>query len=118
MRRWRTFSQIRSITMIVSDDHQHDRAHVLVVVEADGLIELLADAAGADEADDGGRADVQLEPPQRVGGEVGQHLGQHGEADHLEPVAARRAHALELALVDVLVGLGEQLAQRARSCGR
>ena len=72
---------------------------------------------GAHEADDGGRADVELQPPQRVAGEVGQHLGQRREADDLEPVAARGAQAFQLALVDVLVRLGEQLAQRAGGVG-
>ena len=45
-----------------------------------GLDQILADAAGADEADDGRAAHVDLEAQQRVARETGQDLRQHGEA--------------------------------------
>ena len=99
-------------------DHQHDRTDVLVIVEADGVVEFLADPAGPDETDDRGGADVELEPPQRIGREIRQDLRQHREADHLEPVAARCPDAFKLALIDVLVGFRVEFPHRADSVQR
>src|ERR1035437_2621740 len=59
-------------------DQHDDGADLLVIVEADHRIEFLADAAGADEADDGGAAHVDLEADQHVAQEVRQHLRQDG----------------------------------------
>lgn len=47
--------------------HQQEREQLLVVEETDGDIDIAADPAGADHADDGGGADVYLPAIQRVG---------------------------------------------------
>ena len=88
-----------------------------VVELADRLDQVLADAAGADEAHHGGAAHVDLEAQQRVAGEVRQHLRQHREADRSDPARAGRSRTLDRLHVDVLDHLGEQLAERARRCG-
>ena len=58
-----------------------------VVLRDDG-VELLPDPAAADEADDAGRAQVDLEAEQRVAQQVGRDLRQDGEAAGLRPAAA------------------------------
>src|SRR3546814_10341949 len=75
--------------------------------------QLLADAAGADEADDRRGPDVDLEAQQRVAGEVRQDLRDDAVADLVEPGAAGGADALQRLVIDVLVDLGEQLAEGA-----
>ena len=73
------------------DDQQQDRRHVGIVELADRLDQVLADAAGADEAHDRGAAHVDLEAQQRVGGEIRQHLRQRrrsgSSATRFAPVA-------------------------------
>ena len=41
------------------------------------------------------------------------HLRDHAERDHVEPARAHRGHALDLAGIDRLDGLAEQLAEHA-----
>jgi hypothetical protein len=94
------------------DQHQ-DRADLPVVVEADNGIKLLSDAAGADEADHGGAAHVDLEAQQQVAQEARQHLRQDRPAHALRPGAARGAHALRRLHVGVLHDLRELLAECA-----
>ena len=64
------------------DDQDQDgnRADLLVDVEADHPFEFLADAAGADKADDRRGANIDLEPQQRVAEESRQHLRHHAIA--------------------------------------
>ena len=56
------------------DDHQQDRADVGIVEFPDRDDELLADAAGADEAHHRGAAHVDLEAQQRVAGKARRDL--------------------------------------------
>src|SRR3546814_4718 len=91
------------------DEHEHDRAYVLVVLDPDRGEQLLADAAGADEADHRGRPDVQFETPERIGGEVRQDLRHHREADRLDPVAAGGTHAVERADPDFALWVDQQV---------
>ena len=81
-------SMTNTVTMI----SQQDRADVGVVELADRDDEFLADAAGADEAHHRGAAHVDLEAQQRVAGEAGRHLRQHGEA-HAGRSSLRRSSA-------------------------
>src|SRR5690606_6333928 len=82
-------------------------------IEADHAIELHADAAGAHEADDRGRAHIDLEAQQHIGDEIGHDLRHDAVADFLEPVSAGAANALDRPHRGILVDLGKQLAERA-----
>ena len=95
------------------DDQQQDGADVGEVEFADGLDQVLADAAGADEAHDRGAADIDLEAQQRIAGEVRQHLRHDGEADDLPPAGAGRGQPVDRLHVDVLDHFGEELAHGA-----
>ena len=112
--RWRS----RPVSGVDDDDGQDDqhqqRGDVVVVEFADRLDQVLADAAGADEAQHRGAADIHLEAQQGVAREARQHLRHHGEARHLRPAGAGGARALHRLHVDVLHHLGEQLAERAQ----
>ena len=113
MKRWRICSDSRSMATTISRMQDADRADLLIDVEADHAFQFLADAAGADEADDGGGADVDLEPQQRVAEEAGQDLRHDAEADLREPGAADGADAVHRPQVGIFVQLAEQLSQRA-----
>ena len=94
-------------------DQDADRADFLIDVEADHPLQFLADAAGADEADDGRGADIDLKPQQCVAEEAGQHLRHHAVTDLRKPGAADGADALDRPQVGVFVQFGEQFSQRA-----
>ena len=72
-----------------------------------------ADAAGADEAEHGRGADVQLEGIEREGHVVGQHLRQHRPAHHLGTACYRRRRWPRWARVDAVDRLGQQLGDHA-----
>ena len=75
--------------------------------------EQVADAAGADDTDDGGRADIQLERVERVGDVVRQDLGQDGPANRLGPVSPQPPRRLNRPDVDAIDRLGKQLGDDA-----
>ena len=95
-------------------DQQQDGRDVGIVELADRLDQVLADAAGADEAHDGRFAHVDLEAQQRVAHEIRRDLRQRAVAHGDVPGRAGRRHALDRLHVDVLDDLGEQLAERAQ----
>src|SRR5688572_9540101 len=95
------------------DDDEKDRARIGEIKQLDRGEQVVSDTAGADEADDRRAAHVQLEPPERVGHVVRNHLRQYGEADLLEPRAARGADPVDRQEADVFVDLGEELSLRA-----
>ena len=72
IRRWRTALGDESITITVTMISTRMARDVGVVELADRLDQVLADAAGADEAHDGGAAHIDLEAQQRVADEVRQ----------------------------------------------
>src|SRR5882724_2112389 len=77
------------------DEEQEDQRQRLgAEATRNRKLQLRADTAAADGADDGGGAHVDLQTKERVGGEVGQHLGQRGEAHPADPIAADGAQAL------------------------
>jgi hypothetical protein len=76
------------------------------------LIHQLTEAARADEAHHGGGAHVDLEPQQRIRGEIGCNLGQDGKVDRLHAIGACRSSAIDRTHVDVFHDLGEELAER------
>ena len=79
-------------TRIVTDDDDEDRGPRLrEASERDGLLEHEADAAGADDAEDGRGADVDLEAVQPERDHLGQDLGQDAPALDLDR-RARRSH--------------------------
>ena len=80
-----------SIVIDDRDDQDQDRADVGIVEFADRLHQVLADAAGADEAEHRRAAHVDLEAQQREAGEAGEHLRQCGEADGLRSTTRRTA---------------------------
>ncbi len=94
------------------DQHQNG-GHIRVVELADGLDEILADAARADEAHDGRLAHVDLETQQGVAGEVRHDLRQRAETHGDMPGRAGRRHALDRLHVDILDDLGEQFGEHA-----
>ena len=117
IRRWRTCEVSVSITDTVMTISTRMRRHVGIVELADRLDQVLADAAGADEAHDRGAAHVDLEAQQRVAHEIRDGLRQRAEAHGDRPRRAAGGDALDRLHVDVLDHLGEQLAERARRYG-
>ena len=89
MNRCRIRSEARSIATTISRIRMHDRADLLIDVEADHALQFLADAAGTDKADDRRGPHVDLEPQQRVAEEARQHL-RHDPVAHLLPTRCRR----------------------------
>src|SRR5262245_24650521 len=75
-------------------DQQHDERHLIPGVDADAVAELMADAAGADHPEDGGRADVGLEVVEDGRQPHRKDLGQHAVAEHLERARPGGPHAL------------------------
>jgi hypothetical protein len=65
------------------DNHEQDRADVGIVELPDRLHKVLTDAAGADKAEHGRAAHVDLEAKQGECGEARDHLRQRGVANHL-----------------------------------
>ena len=90
IRRWRSTLGQRVDHRHGDHDQHQDRRDVGIVELADRLDQVLADAAGADEAHDRGAAHVDLEAQQRVAREVRQRLRQRAEA-HRRPASARRS---------------------------
>jgi hypothetical protein len=95
------------------DDDEQDGPGIREVKQLHRSEEVVADASGTHEADDGGAAHVQLQAPERVRHIVRDDLRQNREAHLLQPVAAGRTHAVDRQHADVLVDLGEELALRA-----
>src|SRR6266446_1318627 len=75
------------------------------------------DAAGADEAEDGGRAYVGLEPIEDIGEEERENLWHHTEAQDLQARGARGGDGVDGSGVDALDGLGVELGERGRCVG-
>ncbi len=67
----------------------------------------------ADHPDDRRRADVGLEAKEHVGEEVRQDLGDDAKGDHVEAPGADGGHSLDLAGIDGLDRLGQELAEHA-----
>lgn len=76
--------------------HHGDEAGFLEFIGAHAVGEQEADAAGADDAQDGGRARIVLEHIESVGDHQDQYLRHHPAADDLEAIAACGAHAVHL----------------------
>ncbi len=83
------------------------------LVSVDRSVERRADAAGTDDADDGGFAEVDVEPVEGKADEAGHHLRLDGPVHLLPPRSAGGTDRLHLPRVDILDVLGEQLGEEA-----
>ena len=102
-----------SISMTVSDDDDDLRGGLGVVEAADALVERLADAAGADDAERGGRAHIGLQPVERERAPQRHHLRDDAEDHLLQADRAGGADALDRARIDRLDRFREQLGEDA-----
>jgi len=94
-------------------DHQDQERHFLPFQHADLLGQLQANAAGADNADDGGRAGIRFDKIEHLTGNHRQYLRHQAKSYFVQRIAARRPDAFDLLAVSGLDRLGEQLAERA-----
>ena len=72
------------------------RKETFEIVGPDLLGELQADAAGADDADDGRRAGVRFEEIEHLPGDDRQYLRQQAETDLLQAVPPLRQHRFDV----------------------
>src|SRR6266436_9923665 len=77
-------------------NHQDQERHLLPFEHADLLGQLQADAAGADDADDGGRARVRLDKIEHLARDDRQHLGYQAKAYLVQRTSAGGADAFDL----------------------
>src|SRR5262245_40238856 len=92
-------------------DQQQHGADVAVVELTDGLEQILANAAGADEPHDGGTAHIDLEPEEAIAGEVRQDLRENREPHRLNPSCPSGDDTLDRLEVDVLDDFGKELTE-------
>ena len=85
----------------------------MVFEELQGLDQGKAETAGADESQDGRRADGDVETEDRIADEGGNGLGDDGEENDLHLRGAGGLHRLDLAAVDSLDLLAAELRQHA-----
>src|SRR5262249_28814871 len=97
------------------DDQQQNGADIGVVEFADGNKQVLADAAGANKADDRAGSYIDLEAQQRIAGEVRQRLRQRTKPHRVDKTSARGADPLDRIHVDVFEDFGEQLTERTEA---
>ena len=95
------------------EDDQEERGEVRVFLQGHGDPDFLAEAACADEADNGRRPDVDFEPQQRVADDVRNDLGDDAVSDLVEPGSAGSLDAFQRPHVCIFIGFGIELAERA-----
>ena len=94
-------------------NHQDQERDLLPFQHPDLLGQLQADAARADDADDGGRAGIRFDEIEHLPRDDRQHLRHQAKAYFMQRVAAGSPDALDLLPVGGLDRLGKQFAERA-----